>query len=78
MTQRQTRLAVSCICLLGMATYGANTASSCDLWNTEEFFETATRADVIACLDAGVDVKARSELRPHSPGGKPLCIARRR
>ena len=35
--------------------------SSCEQWNTEEFFRTATVEDVTACLAAGADVAARTE-----------------
>ena len=35
-------------------------AVSCDYWNTEEFFETATIEEATACLGAGLDVEARA------------------
>ena len=35
---------------------------SCDGWNTAEFFEAATVADVSACIDSGADVNARDNL----------------
>ena len=41
-------------------------AVDCEAWNTEEFFETATAADVVACLAAGADVAARDEAG-HTP-----------
>ena len=34
-------------------------AASCEDWNTEAFFETATAASVLACLSAGADVAVR-------------------
>ena len=36
-------------------------AVSCQGWNTEEYFETATLEEVTACLDAGADLKARDD-----------------
>ena len=35
---------------------------SCDGWNTAEFFEAATVADVSACIDSGADVNSRDNL----------------
>ena len=39
----------------------AQRAPSCEQLNTEEFFQSATVADVTGCLDAGTDVAARDE-----------------
>ena len=39
----------------------AAAALDCDLWNTKEYFETATIQDVKACLAGGVDVAASTE-----------------
>ena len=39
----------------------ARVEGSCEEWNTEEFFETATVSDVTACLAGGADVAARDE-----------------
>ena len=36
-------------------------AASCKGWDTEEYFKTATLEEVTACLDAGVDLKARDD-----------------
>ena len=47
-----------------------STASSCELWNSPYFFETATVDDVSICLAAGADLQARTERHPHSIGGK--------
>ena len=38
-------------------------AVDCSGWNTEEFFEAATAAEVAACLTAGADVAARDDGR---------------
>ena len=47
-------------------------AVSCEGWDTEEYFKTATLEDVAACLDTGVDLNARDDA-----GATPLhCAAR--
>ncbi len=68
MTRRRTCDVVLGFWIVGAGVLGAQ-PPHCDLWNTESFFASATRADVVTCLDAGADVKARSQPRPHSPGG---------
>ena len=46
--------------LLGFLTVvAAQRTPSCEEWNTEEYFQTATVEDVTACLDAGADPKVR-------------------
>ena len=48
--------------LLGFLTVvAAQPAPSCEQWNTEAFFQTATVEAVTACLAAGADVAARDE-----------------
>ena len=44
---------------------------NCEDWNTDEFFEDATRADVRRCLKAGADANAKDEYN-----GTPLHWAR--
>ena len=44
----------------------AQSAPSCDQWNTGAFFGTATVVDVTTCLTAGADVNARDEAG-HTP-----------
>ena len=39
----------------------AQMAVSCKGWDTEEYFKTATVEEVTACLDAGVDLKAKDD-----------------
>ena len=39
----------------------------CDEWNTHRFFRSATVESVAACLEAGVDVNARSDSVPFGP-----------
>ena len=33
--------------------------TDCEVWNTQEFFQSATPASIAACLDAGVDINER-------------------
>ena len=48
--------------LLGFLTVvAAQRTPSCEEWNTEEYFQTATVEDVTACLDAGADPKVRAK-----------------
>ena len=46
--------------LLGFFTQ-AQTTDSCNGWDTEDYFKTATLEDVAACLDTGVDLNARDD-----------------
>ena len=49
--------------LLGFLTVvAAQRTPSCEEWNTEEYFQTATVENVTACLDAGADLEARNYL----------------
>ncbi|MDE0099431.1 MAG: ankyrin repeat domain-containing protein [Truepera sp.] len=51
---------------------GQGFAQGCEGWNTSLFFQSATLAEVVGCLEAGVNVNARN------PGGfTPLHIAAR-
>ena len=47
--------------ILVVASLGAQPAPSCDEWNTDGFFVTATVEDVTGCLNAGADVAARDD-----------------
>ena len=50
--------------LLGFLTVvAAQRTPSCEEWNTEEYFQTATVENVTACLDAGADPKARDKYK---------------
>ena len=50
------KLTCTAFCLWTAAAGAAATQVSCDLWNTREFFESATVEDVSRCLQAGADV----------------------
>ena len=52
-----------------LSSQAGTAAASCDGWNTEEYFETATLEQVTACLDTGVDLEARTR---NGSGGTPL------
>ena len=47
--------------MFAAAVLAAQPAASCDEWNTEEFFRSASVEDVTVCLAAGADVHARDE-----------------
>ena len=51
-------MAVICLCAPLSC---SQSVSSCEQWNTKEFFEKATADDLTACLADGADVSARSE-----------------
>ena len=51
-------MAVVCLCAPLSC---SQSVSSCEQWNTKEFFEKATADDLTACLADGADVSARSE-----------------
>ena len=43
-------------------TVGDMVGGKCEDWNTQEFFEVATAADVTRCLEGGADLQALTEL----------------
>ena len=57
----QTVVVVFGIWIVGVASLAAQPVPSCDLWNTEAFFEAAIVEDVTACLEAGADPMAQAE-----------------
>ena len=61
MTCRRVLLWGVLLAVLAIPALGAQAALDCAGWNTEEYFQTATVEDVTACLDAGVDVAARTD-----------------
>ena len=52
---------VAATCLLLAPLLSAQPAPTCERWNTVAFFRVATVQDVTACLDAGLNVSARTE-----------------
>lgn len=59
---------IAALCSLGLLLAAAPaTGANCEksferrLWNTEEFFKTATPKAVIACLQAGADLSMRDK-----------------
>ena len=56
--------------LLQIAATGPAIGSDCEGWNTSEYFEMATVADVMECVAAGADPNARNE-----SGETPLHVA---
>ena len=59
-----------CAGLLALSVLAAQSVPDCDQWLTVEFFQTATVADVIACLDGGAD-----PMESDARGNTPLHIA---
>ena len=60
--QKMIRLVGARTVCLGMLVFSVpGIAESCPNWNTEEYFEAATPADVEGCLRAGSDPNARDE-----------------
>ena len=59
--------AVLCVGIMAVASLGAQSSPSCAHWNTEEFFKTATVEDVTACLAAGADPDAVSDVLEYRP-----------
>ena len=47
------------LCLTVLAC--SHVAVDCADWNSKEYFEAATAADVAACIQSGADLKARTE-----------------
>ena len=68
------KYASTAFCLCITAADGAAAQVSCDLWNSPEFFESATEEDLSRCLQAGVDV---NEWEFDSGGLTPLHHAAR-
>ena len=56
MTGTRIFLGILSVAVLATPAQAAQAAPSCEQWNTEEFFQTATVEDVTACLAAGADV----------------------
>lgn len=59
------RLLIQTYAILGLWTVSLHVQAaslSCTLWNTEKFFEAAGPKDITRCLDAGIDVNARTPL----------------
>lgn len=54
-TNSLARLACMAFCLWMVAAGDTAAQVSCDLWNSSEFFESATEGDVSRCLQAGAD-----------------------
>ena len=67
------------ILALAFVAVPASAQESCDDWNTNGFFIGATADTVVACLEAGTDVSARSDAtgRPEDRGNTPLHFASR-
>ena len=70
-----------CACLLASCSMRKTAAqpSDCANWNSNEYFEAATAADVTDCLRSGADLEARTEdgLTPLQDGLTPLHWAAR-
>ena len=55
-TNSLAKLTCTAFCLWMVAAGDTAAQVSCDLWNSSEFFESATEGDVSRCLQAGADV----------------------
>ena len=67
MTGPRMILGIVSVAMLATPALTAQATLSCEAWNTEAFFETATPEDVTACLDAGA-----APMAPDADGITPL------
>ena len=67
MNQRAHAFCLAAVAVMGPAFVAGQAPSSCEAWNTTEFFQATGAADVKRCLDGGADPNARNDY-----GGTPL------
>ena len=63
MNQRAHAFCLAAVAVMGPAFVAGQAPSSCEAWNTTEFFQATGAADVKRCLDGGADPNARNRLQ---------------